>query len=404
MTGDLDAAPSATSWRGVTAISLAITVVCTLPIMLAGALAVQMRAELQFSVAALGVVVAMYRGTGALVSAGVGWFADRVGPVVSMRIAAGIASAVCVGIATLATSWGMFAFLLGFGSLAYTLGQTGANLLLSRGVPRHRQGVAFGVKQAALPLGSMLAGLAVPAIALTVGWRWAWIGAAVLAVLAACLVPSAQDRRTQADPAATNRTQHATPLVVLAVALFFGVAAATTLTAFTVDAAVTAGISPGAAGLLLAVGSLASIGTRLAAGWMADRRGRGHLAVVARLVLAGAVGYALLGIPNLVGMALGTVLAFGLGWGFNGLFWLAIVQLNERTPGKAVGIVNVGGLLGGLAGPLTFGWIVDGWGYGIAWPSAAVWAATGGLMMLVARRMVMRDATQRSGVHPHGGC
>ena len=380
--------------------SVALTVVCTLPVMLAGALAVQMREELQFSVAALGAVIALYRGAGAVVSAPVGRFADRVGPVGSMRIAAGIAAAVGFGVAAFARNWLSFALLLMSGSVAYTLGQTGANLLISRAVPARRQGTAFGLKQAALPLGSMLAGIAVPLVALTIGWRWAWVVAALSALLVALLVPSSRDQRTRANPSAENRTQRTASLLLLGIALFFAVSAATTLTAFTVDAAVSAGISPAVGGLLLALGSATSITVRLVAGWIADRRDGGHLAVVARMVLVGAVGYALLAVPNLVGMTLGTLLAFGLGWGFNGLFWFAIVRLNERTPGRAVGVVNIGGLLGGLAGPLTFGWVVGTWGYSVAWGFAAAWALVGGVVMLVARRLDARAALGSSTRRP----
>lgn len=47
-----------------------------------------------------------------------------------------------------------------------------------------RRGFAFGVKQSAVPLTAMLAGLAVPVFAVTVGWRWAFGAAAALGLFA----------------------------------------------------------------------------------------------------------------------------------------------------------------------------------------------------------------------------
>src|SRR5205823_1137887 len=66
-----------------------------------------------------------------------------------------------------------------------------SNLTLARSVPAHRLGLSFGVKQAAIPLATLLAGAAVPAVALTVGWRWAYVIAAGLAVLALVGAPRA---------------------------------------------------------------------------------------------------------------------------------------------------------------------------------------------------------------------
>ena len=61
---------------------------------------------------------------------------------------------------------------------ANALGQLASNAALARHVPAHRQGLSFGVKQAAIPVSTLLAGAAVPTIALTAGWRWAFVAAA----------------------------------------------------------------------------------------------------------------------------------------------------------------------------------------------------------------------------------
>lgn len=380
-------AAEAVSWRRLVGVSLAVTVVCTLPVMLAGALAVQMREDLGFGVAGLGVLIAVYRGSGAVVSAPLGRLADRVGPIASMRMAAIVAAFVGLSVFAFARDLLSFALLLATGSVAYTLGQTGANVMISRAIPHDRQGTAFGLKQAALPLASLLAGAAVPSIALTVGWRWAWAGAALAAVLVALLLPTDGPQWARSVTSSANTEDGTAPLLLLSVALFFAVAAATTLSAFTVDSAVSAGLSPSAAGSLLAFGSAVSIAVRLLAGWAADRGGSGHRRIVAWMLIVGSAGYVMLGMSNAVVLTIGTVLAFGFGWGFNGLFWLAIVRLYRSAPGRAFGTVNVGGLVGGLVGPLSFGWIVGAFGYDVAWIMAGSWALVGGLIMLRAERL-----------------
>lgn len=85
---------------------------------------------------------------------------------------------------------------------AHEPGQLASNLTLSRYVPAHRLGLSFGIKQAAIPLATLLAGAAVPAVALTLGWRWAYGIGAVLALAALLISPrdTVGRERTPATP------------------------------------------------------------------------------------------------------------------------------------------------------------------------------------------------------------
>jgi hypothetical protein len=72
----------------------AVNAVCLLPLFLTAALAVQLRAELGFGPAALGVAVATFLGAAAAASVPLGRLAQRVGPGRGLRVAAAV-SAVC---------------------------------------------------------------------------------------------------------------------------------------------------------------------------------------------------------------------------------------------------------------------------------------------------------------------
>lgn len=383
-------------------LSMVLTVVCTLPLWLTGALAVQMRAELNFGILALGGAVGLHRVAGAALSAPLGRLSDRLGPTPAMRTAACLAAAASFGVAAVARSWlGLIAFLAVSGA-SNALGQTAANLALVRAVPADRQGIAFGVKQAALPAGAMLSGLAVPFFALTVGWRWAFVAAGVLSLVVVVAVPRGPAAPYQPPEGTANRSYGQRPLIVLAVGLFFAMSAASSLTTFTVESSTTAGVNPALAGLLLTVGSIVSIVTRLVAGAVADHREGRHLERVAFMLLAGMFGYVLLALSDPVWIVLGSLIAFSLGWGFNGLFWYAIVRLNQATPAAATGMIMPGGMLGGVAGPLAFGWLVETYSYPVAWLGAASWALSAGLLLLLGRRLLvadlrMREAAPRAG-------
>ncbi|QBI20482.1 MFS transporter [Egibacter rhizosphaerae] len=373
------------------ALSLAITIVCTLPLWLTGALAVQMRAELGFSIVALGGAVAVFRVAGAASSVPLGRLADRLGPVPALRIAAGMAAASGLGIAAFAHDWLVLVAFLALSGASNVLGQTAANLTLVRTVRAGRQGIAFGVKQSALPAGSLVAGLAVPLLALTIGWRWAFVLAAVLALAVAAVVPANRTERYGTSSGASNRVYGRRPLVLLALGLFFGMGAAGSLTTYIVESATVFGFAEAAAGLLLTFGSALSIGARLIAGARADQRGGRHLHAVGLMLLAGSVGYVLIAVGTPAAVLVGAALAFPFAWGFNGVFWLAIVRLNQATPASATGLLMPGGMLGGVAGPLTFGLLVDTFSYQAAWLTAGGWGLLAGLCMLLGRWLLRID-------------
>ncbi len=78
---------------------------------------------------------------------------------------------------------------LAMAGIANGISQPAVNLLLARGIPRARQGLAFGVKQGAVPAASSLGGIAVPILGLTVGWQWAFALAVALPVSLMVLAP-----------------------------------------------------------------------------------------------------------------------------------------------------------------------------------------------------------------------
>src|SRR5688500_10675263 len=78
--------------------AVATTVACVLPVFLVGGLAVQIRGELHFSPAGLGLAVSTYFGVSAVASIPAGRLIERFGPTVTARIAVVLAAASLLGI------------------------------------------------------------------------------------------------------------------------------------------------------------------------------------------------------------------------------------------------------------------------------------------------------------------
>ncbi|MEE8331295.1 MAG: MFS transporter [Acidimicrobiia bacterium] len=375
-------------WRAVVPAIAGVTV-AMLPGFLTAGLAVQVSADIELSLLGLGVVIGVFFAASAVASPLMGALAQRVGWVAGIRTSSVLAAASLAGIGLSATSAVSLGAWFVLGGVAAALSHPAANLAVARCVPPGRQGLLFGVKHAAVPMATFLGGVAVPAVALTVGWEWAYLGAALLALFVAAAVPG--------DPAAheiTARRSDATPprlatplrlLVALAVASMLGIAGIDALASFIVTYSVDIGVGESAAGLLLAAGSVAGITTRLVAGWLIDRSIRADLTAIAALLVVGALGIAGIASGGQAWLVVGGLVGFAAGWGWSGLFTFAIVRGNQDAAATATGITMTGTFIGAAAGPPLFGWLADRVSYEAAWWATAASLVAAAVIMLYVR-------------------
>ncbi len=378
-------------------LAVAVATAGVMPAFLTGGLAVQVRQELGFGEAALGLAVALFFAFSSASSVIFGRVVERLGSHRSMRLAAVGSATSLLGVAVFARSWWWLVGCLVVGGFANAVAHPATHLSLAREIPPGRQGFSFGIKQAAIPTATLLAGLAVPVLALTVGWRWAFAGGALLALIVAFLVPSETHKGVPKVREARAGDVRTGPLVLLAVGIGLGSTAATPLGAFIVESAVAAGIEPGRAGLLLALGSAVGITIRVLFGYLADGMGGGRLRLVAGMLGAGAIGFIMLATRMDYLLVAGTVIAFGAGWGWPGLFNFAIVKTNPGAPAAATGITQTGASGGAALGPLLFGLILQATGYTTAWVFCGAIALLSALAILFGRYLLLGDRARASG-------
>ena len=378
------------AWRGVAPAFVA-TMASMLPGFLIAGLAVQIRADIGLSLSGLGILIGVFFGSAAVVSPAMGRFAESSGWANGLRVATVLTGISLSGIGWLATSTPSLAFFYVIGGLGSALAQIASNLAVARCVDVSRQGLVFGLRHASVPAAAMLAGLAVPTIALTVGWRWGFRGAVLLAAIAAITIPAREEAHVINPPreaAATGRRQPATPLrllILLAIAVGLGTGGGDTVGAFIVSFAVEQGVTEESAGLLLAIGSLCGLASRVVSGWLIDRRQHADLTAVAAMIAIGMGGVILLNITGVVGLVIGALIAFTSAWGWAGLFTFAIVKDNPDAPATASGITQVGKYLGAAVGPPIFGTIADRVSFTAAWWFTASALLTAVILILYVR-------------------
>ncbi len=370
--------------------ALTTTTAVSIPVFLVGGLAVQIGDELHLSPAGLGLAVSAYFGASALASLPAGALVERYGSARVSRAGILLAAVSLFGVAVAASAlWSLIA-ILALGAGANAMGQLGSNTSLSRHVPARRQGLSFGVKQAAIPVGTLLAGIAVPTIALTIGWRWAFVLAGVLALAAIGLVPGEPGRPRRTGGPEEKRATGA--LIVMGLSATLAAGSANALGTFLVDSAVARGIAPGPAGLSLTLGGAVCITARIAGGWQADLRPGRQIGVIAALLASGATGLVLLAIPGTLPLIIGVVLAFGLGWSWPGLLNFAVVRLHPQAPAAATSITQTGVYAGGCVGPLGLGALAAAAGYPTMWVVAAIAMLTAAGLMLLGSAALRRHA------------
>ncbi|MFI9812152.1 MFS transporter [Saccharothrix variisporea] len=254
------------------------------------------------------------------------------------------ASALC------AVSW-TFPLLLGARALQGAANAFTTPLLLAAIAaitPKHRLGRALGVFASMQAAGQTSAPL-VGGLAAEASWRWAFVGAAVVAAaLAAAGLPA--DPPRSAKPRLSSAW---TPAVVrLAVVGFVGwgcLGGLSFLVALRLGDAF--GLGSGQRGLVLTGFGVVSILTARLTGWLIDHVGARRSVLLGALVGAGLL--ALVGVlPSLV--AVGVLWALAGGFSQQVIVGLNALVLRGDNRGGAVSVLQSFRFLGGAAAPVAF--------------------------------------------------
>lgn len=365
----------------------ALIVAGVLPGFLTASLAPRIRHDFSFGDSVLGLAVAIFYLTCMVSSTPFGHLVERIGARRGMLLGAGMTSLACVGIALLAHSAAALITILLVAGLGNAIGGPAVSALLRRTVDTGHHGFAFGAQQSGASIGALLAGLALPAIAIPFGWRWAYGLAAALAIVAVALAPSpgpGEPPRLQVE--AEPAPHHLTSIRALAVAATLASAAGVGFIAFLVTYSIDQGIGEGAAGLLLGAVSLAATVSRMGLGVIADRSGGDALRLTALVLTGSAAGYLLLIVGEPAVIVPAALIVGSIGWSWPGTLTLAVVFRRPDAPAWAVGVMMSGLFAGAAGGPLLVGLLAEHDHFAAAWSLCAGLALAAGATIALTRR------------------
>lgn len=382
---------------------ISVMISTSFPPFLLGAFAVTLQRELGFGPGLLGTAVAVYFGTTSLLANWISRMVQRIGARNGLLVASTFGAISMFGFAAARTPNDLLV-LMAIGGLGNATAHPSVNAVLFRHIPRRHHGFAFGTKQACVPIATFLGGLAVPVVAITIGWRAAFVVAATLGLVNGIAAwrsiedmgPNVLQSRQRVERSAPVPR----PLRLFALAAGTGAFSGNSVGVFLVDAGVrTAGLLEETSAIIFAIASIAAIATRIGSGILIDLRpGTVRVPATIALMVGGAVGFSLLttGRPTL--FALGAVLAYGAGWGWTGLTHYLVVDDYSSFPERATGVLITGFAFGSSSGPLVFGQVAARFGYQGVWMSSILVTLLAAVVMWIAWRITPADAPSRSDV------
>ena len=354
------------------------TVSTVLPGFLIGALSVQVSAEMDVSEAVYGWGLGSFFAAAMVGSILLGRLSQRIGALSQTTLALGVSAGAQLALAATARSFGAVIGFLLVAGLCNAANQASVNLALAQ-AQLPRLGLAVSIKQSGLPTATMLAGLAVPSLALTVGWRWAYVASAGFALASLMMARAAAGSSPPRAAAigASRPESSSRDLFGAAVVGAFLAFSAGSLNAWGVGSGVDAGLGEGAAGLFLSLGAATGITLRLVCGWISDTMRARPFLVGGITAMVGSAGMALLALrsPGLHVAAM--LLAFGGGWIWPVFTNFGIVRANPEAAGAATGITQMGIYVGVFLGPLFTGWLIENHGYPVMWLAVAASSVIG---------------------------
>lgn len=277
------------------------------------------------------------------------------------------------------------------------------------------RGFAMGIRQTGVPLGGLVGALTLPLVAAHLGYRVAFIYAAVLVMIPTLMAyfgyrespGDAAPPMTLVSVARGMRALLREPrLFGLMVTCMVLVASQIAMNAFvSVTAVNVVGTTAFIGALALACGQAAAGVGRLAWGYTSDRFFDGErlvpFAMISVLASLAAASLALLGRGAVVPLMVGTAVLGFSGAGWNGLFAAALAEVGgtERAA-SAIGIGLTGIFLASAVAPTAFGVLADHTTLRVAWFVVSLLALAGVIPVLWLRTHLAapgrRSATGKS--------
>ena len=332
------------------------------------------QSDLNLSHFQIGIFTTIYF-TGAFLSSfPMGWLVDKIGVYATMPIGQFIVGIFILSI-SMVNSFVLICTLLFLAGIGHAAINPATAKVVMAWFPLNRRATAMGIKQTGVPIGSALAAAMLPAIALLIGWRKAFILSGLVSITSVILSlifyrkPTYGDKHSSATPLPDFRISvilKNRDIILLSVLMIGFLMLQSSLETYIVlyckDVLNYTLIT---SGFLLSITQIGAISGRLCWGPVSDiflqAKRKIVLMIIGGISSAMCLVFALLP-PNspilLIGVLVFIFGACAIGW--NAIYLVFAAELAGRgREGRAIGISLTIAFIGHLIGPPLFGYMVD---------------------------------------------
>ena len=335
-----------------------------MPIPTLGVLAPFLVEEFRLSATELGLASAIFGVVGGVTAPTLGEASDRLGARGALTLLFAISIIAMVTAAVSAAGW-VLVLAMAIAGLGQGIATPATNVAISQLVSVEGWGLATGIKEAGVPAGALVAGAALPLIAISAGWRTGFITLAFIStfwLLAIRLLLPAMHLQEPTKPRMSHKRvpELVNRLAIYAFFIGFGTNAMLTFLPLFAEAVLDFELIP--AGLLIAAAGAASVMGRIMWSSMTARWNLPRMQLMTIACLA---------MVSILLLAASATIASWLAWvgatvfGLSAFAWTSIGSMAVMrtvpgdTTGRATGRVILGFGLGLGFGPLAFGLLVD---------------------------------------------
>ena len=384
----------------VVAASGAVLAAGAIPQIITGPLGPYLRLDLGISSSELGLGLSLSSVPGVVLSVMGGRLTDRIGGITIGRLAC-ICCCLYVVALSRAPTAAWFVAILAAAGLLRTLSEPSSSRILVDNLIRTPRVLAFGIREASLPLLVLVSTAVLPLFGDWLGWRTVFAASSIFAVAGLWLLlgPALPDRRSDTNRPAPSSTTPATaePATatpaerpggdVAALGLsFYGGAALVmfnlvVFNAFASLSFVDAGSGADAAATLVAASAGGAVLMRIGCAYAVTRRGLNARSTLAAMAAVAVVGYLAMATGNSALMLVGIPVGYLAGWGWTPLLYSYITVGRERSTGTITGVVSTLFAGAAIAGPVAAGWAAEHFGWATVWLITALFSALAAALM-----------------------
>ena len=371
------------------------------PLYFYGALSVQITQGLGYRPSLHGLGATSFYLVAAVFAVSLGRTTDRLDPVITLRLAIIMTIISNLGI-TLSNSLVVICASLAIGGLGNALATPGIAQLVQDRIELRKQGLAYGFKQSATGLSTLIGGAAIPFVALDNQWRYVF-GLGVLFSLGTLLKLRGMSssklsdlRKLHKKELKVSRTKakhsYSSEVKLISTSFAIGAAVGAGLITYLPLSIAEVGLNSTESSFVLILASSSSLITRFVVLLYMDRTKIDSIRICIGMMFLGSIGLFGLSTMSKGVITISSLISYAFGWGWIGLITYKMLRISDGNLGSNVGLMQAAAAVGSISGPIALGATYELSGFALMWQISALGLVLS-LLFLIASQFKQNNST-----------